>query len=176
MKNKKLLVVLTIVTTILVAFASVSFAASIYGSPAEILAGLTGKSVDEVYDARSNGQTFGEQAESAGVLDQFQQDRLDLMKDRLDQLVEDGRLTQEEAEARLAQMETALGTCDGTGENAGVMGGMMGGRGGRGGMSGQGICGGTPTQDGTGSQFGGRGGWSQDNTQGTATRAAVNRA
>lgn len=156
MKSKKVLVVLAIVTTILVAFASVSFAASIYGSPAEIIAGLTGKSVDDVYAARQNGETLGEQAAAAGQLDAFQAERLKSMQDRLAQLVEDRRLTQAEADARLAQIEAAIAACDGTGE--GALGGMMGGRGGRGGLGGQGVCGGTPAQDGTGSQFGGRGG------------------
>jgi len=159
MKSKKMLVVLTIVTTILVAFASVSFAASIYGSPAEIIAGLTNQSVEDVYDAREAGETFGEQAADAGVLEAYQDERLLLMQDRLAALVADGRLTQEEADARLAQIEAAMEACDGTGANAGSgLGGMMGGRGGRGGSGGQGICGGTPAQDGTGSQFGGRGG------------------
>ena len=159
MKSKKLLVVLTIVTTILVAFASVSFAASVYGSPAEIIAGLTGKSVDDVYAAREAGETFGQQAADAGELEAFQTARLELMKERLAQLVKDGRLTQEEADARLAQITAAIAACDGTGDGSGSgLGRMMGGRGGRGGMGGQGVCGGTPVQDGTGSQFGGRGG------------------
>ena len=172
MKSKKMLVVLTIVTTILVAFASVSFAASIYGSPAEIIAGLTGKTTDEVYAAREAGESFGEQAADAEKLEAFQDERLALMQDRLAQLVEDGRLTQVEADARLAQIKEAIESCDGTGANAGSgLGGLMGGLGGRGGMGGQGICGGTPTQDGTGSQFGGRGGrggmggWAQGASQ-----------
>ncbi|NCC75460.1 MAG: hypothetical protein EOM08_03385 [Clostridia bacterium] len=167
MKSKKMLVVLTIVTTILVAFASVSFAASIYGSPAEIIAGLTNKPVEEVYADREAGKSYGEQAADAGALEAFQDERLALMQDRLAQLVEDGRLTQDEADARLAQIEAAIEACDG--ENAGGgLGGMMGGRGGRGGLGGQGTCGGTPAQDGTGSQFGGRGGmggWAQGTSQ-----------
>ncbi len=182
MKTKKMLVVLTIVTTILVAFASVSFAASIYGSPAEIIADLTDKSVDDVYAAREAGESFGEQAADAGALEAFQNERLTLMQDRLAALVEDGRLTQEEADARLAQIKEASANCDGTGE--GSLGGLMGGRGGgRGGMGGQGICDGTGIgdgtsgQDGTGSQFGGRGGrggmggWAQGTTQGTTSQA-----
>ncbi|MDD2458109.1 MAG: hypothetical protein PHQ83_06365 [Eubacteriales bacterium] len=177
MKTKKMLVVLTIVTTILVAFASVSFAASIYGSPAEIIAGLTGKTTDEVYDAREAGETFGEQAVAAGELEAFRTARLEWMKERLAQLVSDGRLTQEEADARLVQIEEAIATCDGTGENAGGgLGGLMGGRGGRGGMGGDGVCDGDgiPAQDGTGSQAGGRGGrggmggWAQGSAQGAS--------
>ncbi|MDD2534311.1 MAG: hypothetical protein PHC86_06395 [Eubacteriales bacterium] len=177
MKTRKLLIALSLVVTIMVAFASVSFAASIYGSPAEIIAGLTGKTVDEVNAAREDGETYGEQAVAADVLDQFHAERIIVMEDRLNALVEDGRLTQADADARLATMTAAIADCDGTGTGVGLSGGVgfkgeLGARDGTGytedGARGNGGRRGVGMQDGTGAGTGVGGGMMQGNLDCTA--------
>ena len=65
---------------------------------------------------RLNGTAYGVQAEEAGVLEAFQAGKLEIMKDRLDQAVEDGRITQEDADARVLQIEENQAACDGTGQ------------------------------------------------------------
>ena len=56
MKKNKLFLLLSIVTVLLIGIASVSYAATAYNSPAEIIAGLTGKSVDQAAADRQDRQ------------------------------------------------------------------------------------------------------------------------
>lgn len=135
MKKKKILIALSIMAVILIGIASVSFALE-FKSNADIVAGLTGKSVDAVNSARLAGESYGEQAADAGKLDAFKDARLDQMKARLAELVKDGRLTQAEADARLKLMQEQISTCTGTGENQGLGGGNGGNAGGGCGMGG----------------------------------------
>jgi len=171
MKNKKLIVVVSILTVMVLGLATVSYAFD-FKSPAEIIAGLTGKSVEQVIKDRQAGNSFGEQALDADKLDEFHDLTLEQLKARLAELVQEGRLTQEQADARLKAMETRITDCDGTctpsgqagfGGMGGGMGGnglrdgsgagqgMQGGRGGRGGMGGMGGYG---ARDGSGVQNG----------------------
>lgn len=142
MKKRKVVLMTAIVAVLVLGLASVSFAATDWKSPAEILAGLTGKSVEAVQEARSAGTPYGAQAADADKLEAFRAERLEMIKDRLDQAVADGLLTREEADDKLAAIEARSAACDGTGEFQGEGGlrlGRMGnGTGARGNGSGNG--------------------------------------
>ena len=140
MKKNKLFLLLSIVTVLLIGIASVSYAATAYNSPAEIIAGLTGKSGDQAAADRQAGKTYGAQAVEAGKLDEFKAARLDLFKQNLDQAVADGRISQADADSRLEVMEQRLADCTGDGLGLGSRGmGRGAGQGMRAGM-GRGTC------------------------------------
>jgi hypothetical protein len=142
MKKNKVLLMTAIVTVLVLGLATVSFAATDWKTPAEILAGLTGQSVEAVQQARSEGAPYGAQAAEADKLEAFRAERLEQLKDRLDQAVEDGQLTRDEADEKLAAIEARSANCDGSGEYQGEGGlrlGRMGnGAGGRGNGNGTG--------------------------------------
>lgn len=152
---KKSIVAISVLVVALMSLASVTFAASVVKSPAEIVSGLTGKTIEEVTAARQEGNTYGAQAIEAGQLEAFQQERLAQFKAALDEAVANGTMTQEQADERYANMQLRLESCDGTGIGAGngmKAGGGRGGRDGRGGMrNGTGMGGGL--RNGTGSGF-----------------------
>ena len=64
-------------------------------------------------------KTFGAQANEAGKLEEFQQQRLDQYKTWLDEAVQNKTMTQEQADERLKIMQDRLEACDGTGTGAG---------------------------------------------------------
>jgi hypothetical protein len=149
MKNfKKFAVVLTVV--IVLGAAGAAYAA--VQSPADIAAGLTGKSVEDLYNARAEGKTYGTIANEEGKLEEFKALMLERKKEILDQRVEEGRLTQEQADEILNSLETNIANCDGTG-NGGAAIGRNGGAG-----FGQGSGMGQGTNKGTGMRNGGGGG------------------
>ena len=115
MKNKKILLMTAIVTVLVLGLATVSFAATDWKTPAEVLAGLTGKSVETVQEARQAGQSYGAQAAELDKLEAFREERLAQMETRLQEAVEDGQLTAEEAKQRLETMQERAETCDGSG-------------------------------------------------------------
>lgn len=98
--------------------AGAAFAAT-YKTPAEIVSGLTGKTIDEVSAERVAGKTYGTIANDAGKLDEFKAQMLEQKKAILDQRVKDGTLTQERADALYNAIKTNQAVCDGTG-NAGL--------------------------------------------------------
>lgn len=116
MKNfKKVLAIGTMVLTI-GATSAAALAASSYNTPAEAVAGLTGRTVDSVAAERADsGNTYGTIASEAGVLDQFKAEILEMKKDRLNARVEAGTMTQERADAIIKAIEENQATCDGTG-------------------------------------------------------------
>lgn len=90
--------------------------ASAYSNPAEIVAGLTGRSVESVVDERyETGKSFGAIANEAGKLDEFKQEMLELRKDELAQRVQDGRMSQEQADRIIANMQERQAYYDGEG-------------------------------------------------------------
>lgn len=119
MKKKKLLLVLSVATILLIGLSTAAFAAADYQTPAEIVAGLTGKSVDEVIADRQAGTTYGAQAKAADKLDEFQTQRLELYKENLEQAVLDGKLSQDDADKLLEEMNLRMADCDGTGTGLG---------------------------------------------------------
>jgi|SRR5690554_4445156 len=130
MKNIKK--VLLIVTLLLVVTTVTAFAASNYNTPAEAAAGVTERTVDEVIKERSEtAKTYGTIANDAGKLDEFKREMLELKRERLNERVKDGTLTQEQADEFLATMEERQEYCNGTQERMGKnmragFGGMMG--------------------------------------------------
>jgi hypothetical protein len=105
-------------------------------SPAEILSGLTGKTVNGITTERATGKTYGTIADEAGKLEEYKSEILQQKKAILDQRVKDGNLTQQQADALFKAMETNQATCDITGGNR--MGRMNGAGLGCGAMMGQG--------------------------------------
>lgn len=118
---KKTVVFITILVVMLVG-ATVAFAADEIKTPAEIVSDLTGESLDDVTEARENGETYGKQAADAGKLDEFKAERLAQCKLALDEAVKEGRITREQADEMYAAMEQRMETCTGTGEGAGSCG------------------------------------------------------
>jgi len=119
MRKNKLILVLSVVTILVMGISTAAFAAADYKTPAEITAGLTGKTTDEVTADRQAGTSYGAQAEDADKLDEFQAERLALCEQNLAQAVLDGRLTQAEADKILEDMTLRMEDCDGTGTGMG---------------------------------------------------------
>ena len=138
-------------TLVIGATSLTAFAASKYSSPAEAVAGLTGKTVESVIAEKSEtGKTYGTIAKEAGKLDEFKSENLQIKKDALAEKVASGTLTQERADEIVKAVEENQANCDGTGaarvgQKMGAgFGGMNGGGQGRGPGAGrgQGNCGG----------------------------------
>jgi uncharacterized protein (DUF433 family) len=76
------------------------------GAHAEVLAETLGLTVEELVEAVSGGQSIAEVAEAQGVdLDTIVDALVAAQSERLQQAVEDGRITQEQADEHIAQME-----------------------------------------------------------------------
>lgn len=115
MSKKKLIASIAFVVALAIPF--VAFAAEL-GTPAEIVAKLSGKTVEEVQDLRNANNTYGQIAKEYGVLDQFEDEMLNLKKSIIDQRVEDGVITQEKGEELKKLFEENKLNCSGTpGEN-----------------------------------------------------------
>lgn len=117
MKNLKKLVAVVVAVGVL-GTAVAAFAATAK-TPADIVAGLTGKTVEDVTKDRAGGKTYGTIAKDAGKLDEFKAQMLEQRKALLDQRVKDGIITQERADAIYNAMKSNQAICDGTG-NAGL--------------------------------------------------------
>jgi hypothetical protein len=116
MKNyKKLIAAATIVGMLGVVGVAGAAAATGATTPAGIVAGLTGKSVDAVTAERAAGKTYGTMAQEAGKLDQFKTENLAQKKVMLDQRVTEGNLTRAQADATYKSIEANQATCDGSG-------------------------------------------------------------
>lgn len=162
-KHRKWAVLATVI--LVVGAMTVTAFAAAYQTPAEIVAGLTGKTVESVTSERADAdKTYGQIAADAGKLDEFKAAMLDNKKAILDERVKNGTLTQAQADAILVQIEERMENCDGTGSgrangtcgagfglgrgNNGSAGMGVGGGMGRGMMRGgagcgQGVCAGT---------------------------------
>ena len=95
-----------------------AFAAVTGQTPAEITAGLTGKTVEQVNEERATGKTYGTIADEAGKLEEFKAQTLEQKKAILDQRIADGSLTEDQADAIYNSLKTNQATCDGTGSAA----------------------------------------------------------
>lgn len=134
MKLKKKLIAL-VATLGVLGVAGTAYAAELK-SPADIVSGLTGKTVEEVSVERASGKTYGTIANEAGKLDSYKQEMLAQKKAMLDQRVKDGNLTQEQANALYSVIEKNQTACEGVGSaqfgkgcGAGFGNGMMNGQG-----------------------------------------------
>lgn len=111
------LVLLVIFATSITAFA---FTGRI---PVEIVSGLTGKTAEEVAEIKSTGKTYGQIAYDAGedVWEEFRNEMLENKKAILKERVDDGTLTQEEADQFLANIEEMQDYCLENGGGFGMM-------------------------------------------------------
>lgn len=124
---------------ILVAGSVTAFAASQYATPAEAVAGLSGREVQSVIDERAQtGKTYGTIAKEAGLLDKFKAEMLEIKKGTLAERVAAGTMTQEQADAVIARIEENQANCDGTGTGLGRNGTGLGAASGFGKGNGQG--------------------------------------
>jgi hypothetical protein len=101
------------------------------GAQSELLADALGMTAEEVREALADGQTIAELVEAQGVaLEDLVDALMAPMIERIEQAVEDGRLTQDEADEQIEQMaERQLeGLESGTGFGRGMMQGGFGGR------------------------------------------------
>ena len=106
MKKMKKFIIAGITILTLVAGSATAFASSQYTTPAEAVAGLTGRGVQSVIDEHNEtGKTYGSIAKDEGVFDEFWPEILEMKKDTLAERVAAGSLTQEQADAMLARIE-----------------------------------------------------------------------
>lgn len=147
MKLKKIL--LGVIVAGMLTTAVAAYAAEIK-TPAQIVSELTGKTVEQVTEERSNGTTYGAQAIKADKTEEFKSQMLEQKKAWLADLVKQGKITQAQADERLKAIEERIANCDGTGSGKGSCGlglgqgngfGQRGGKGqGRGMGRGMGSC------------------------------------
>jgi hypothetical protein len=117
MKNIKKLIAVIAAVGVLGATGAV-YAADLK-TPADIVSGLTGKSVEALTEERATGKTYGTIAKDADKLEEFQAQMLEQKKAILDQRVKDGKLTQAQADEIYKAIKDNQATCDGTG-SAGI--------------------------------------------------------
>lgn len=83
MKNIRKLVIGTVMAGVLTVGSFTAFAGSEYNSPAELVAGLLGKNVEEVVAEKiEGGKPYGAIASEAGKLEEFRSGMLEIRKDR----------------------------------------------------------------------------------------------
>lgn len=97
------------------ALTTAALAAPSGASPAGAVADVTGKSLEEIAAERQSGRGFCVIAAEAGALEDFREAVLALREAALAECVAEGRLTREQADARLAALRQRWETCDGTG-------------------------------------------------------------
>lgn len=116
MKNTKKIFAAGIAVALLAVTSVTALAASAYGTPAQALAGLTGRTEESVVSERQeSGKTYGAMAAEAGKLAEFQDEMLELRRGQLAQRVADGTMTQARADEILAAIEANQAVCDGSG-------------------------------------------------------------
>lgn len=111
-------------------------------TPAEIVSGLTGTSVQDLYQERQSGKTYGAIARDAGKLDEFKAEMLEQRKAVLDQQVAEGKITQQRADEIYNTIKSNQAICDANGNGIGRANGICFGQGngmGRGQGAGRGM-------------------------------------
>lgn len=113
MKNLKKLVIVAAALGV-IGISGVVYA-STASTHADVTAGITGKTVEEVNSEHAAGKTYGTIAKEAGKLEEFKAQILEQKKEILDQRVKDEKLTQAQADEIYNNIKTNQATCDGTG-------------------------------------------------------------
>jgi len=156
---RKLVAVATVAGVIAVTGAA--YAAETAKSPVEIVSRLTGISVQDLVKEMAAGKTYGTITKENGVLDEFKAGMLENKKAILDQQVQSGRLTQEQADQIYNNMVNNQAACNGTGSGKAQLGRNSGagfGQGNRSGL-GNGAGQGTGKRQGMGNRSGMGGGY-----------------
>lgn len=123
MKQLKKFTIVGAAVLTLSAMAVTAFAASDYKSPADIVAGLTGKTVETVTAERvDSDKTYGTLATEADKLEEFKSEMLENKKALLNDRVAEGRITQERADEIMEAIENNQANCDGSGSGRGSCG------------------------------------------------------
>jgi len=117
MKNLKRFAAIAAAITVLTTAGAV-FAAE-WKTPADIVSGLTGKTVESLNAERAAGKSYGTIANESGKLDEFKAQMLEQKKAILDQRVAEGKLTREKADEIYNAMKEKMASCDGT-NSAGI--------------------------------------------------------
>ncbi len=114
-KIKKILALGTMV--LLVGATSITaFAASNYNTPVEVVAGLTGKSVESLIAEKiETRQTYGAIANEAVKLSEFKEEILQIKMNALSSKVDTGTMTQKQADEIVAALVANMENCDGSG-------------------------------------------------------------
>lgn len=99
----KKILVLTLVLTLVLGM-SVVFA----DSPGQIYQSLTDKTLEDLKQMREEGKTLWEAAEEDGVLEEFKDAVYKDAEEKTNQLVEEGKITQERADEMLAKLKEEL--------------------------------------------------------------------
>ena len=114
MKNFRKVSVIAAIVLVIGATSVTGFAASTYQTPAEAVAGLTGKTVENVIAERQEtNKTYGKIAADAGKLNEFKIEKLEMKKDNLNAQVTAGNITQEKADTIVKAIEEQQMNCDG---------------------------------------------------------------
>lgn len=93
-----------------------AFAKSQYKSPAEVTAGVTGKTIESVTaERREENKTYGTIAKENGKLDEFKRESLEMKKDILETRVAEEKITKEKADSIIKSIEERQVDCDGEG-------------------------------------------------------------
>lgn len=138
------------------------------GVNVQAAANVSGQSLEALRDQLCAANCMGTLMAQQGLLEEFQEERLSLCEERLNQCVENGTITQEQAESALTRIKERQALCDGSGQGAcnGMGMGMGNGYGacdgtgqgwGNGNGQGYGACDGTGQGWGGGHHGGGRG-------------------
>lgn len=115
LKLKKLMIIGGIVMAVATTSLT-TFAVAAYTSPAEAVAGITGKTVESVIaEKKDTGVTYGTIAKNAGKLDEFKKEMLQIKTDRLTAKVKAGTMTQAKADEIIKAIKENQAKCDGTG-------------------------------------------------------------
>ena len=143
MKGLKKLAIAGVAVLALTLGSITALAVSKYSTPAEAVAGLTGREVQSVIDEREqSGKTYGSIANEAGVFDKFKEEMNEMKKEVLAKRVASGTMTQEQADAVIARLEANQANCNGSGTGTCGGCGMRAGFGrAQGAKRGQGVCG-----------------------------------
>lgn len=110
---KKLLTI-TLIGVLALSMGAIAFADG-FDNPAEVYSNLTEKTLDEAYELRSDGKTYGELAKEAGKLDEFRKANLENKISIINERVDEGLLTQKEADEIIETMKDM--DCTTLGEN-----------------------------------------------------------
>ena len=121
-----------------------------YQENIQAAANVVGESVESMIDRLQEYRCVGTLMAELGLLEEFQEEKLVLASDRLNEYVENGTMSRETADAALAAIKERQKNCDGTGngQGNGVCDGTGKGQGngvcdGTGNGQGNGVCDGT---------------------------------
>lgn len=90
-----------------------------YQENIQAAANVVGESVESMIDRLQEYRCVGTLMAELGLLEEFQEEKLDLASDRLNEYVENGTMSRETADAALAAIKERQKNCDGTGNGQG---------------------------------------------------------